>query len=123
MENKTDIKYLGIDNICFSLTEKNDKREKIFTKQRLTRGFDDSETWSLRDTIAKFIVPRLKVFREVTNGYPGDLTEKKWATILTKIEKAFELVILDKMVWTDKENKIYQEGMQLFSEYFMHLWW
>ena len=55
----TDPKYLGIPNICFSLTDKDDKREEKFIKQRLQRGFDDTETWSLRDTIADFVVPRL----------------------------------------------------------------
>jgi len=64
MKNKKDPKYLGIPNICFSLTDKNDVREKKFKKQRLKRGFDDSETWSLRDTIAKFIIPRLKRFKK-----------------------------------------------------------
>jgi hypothetical protein len=39
-----DVKYLGIPNICFSLTDKNDKREKKLSKQRMVRGFDDSPT-------------------------------------------------------------------------------
>jgi len=55
-----DVKYLGIPNICFSLTDKDDKREIDFIKQRIERGFDDSETWSLRDSMALFILPRLK---------------------------------------------------------------
>ena len=64
-----DIKYLGIPNICFSLTGKDDKREIDFIKQRLERGFDDSETWSLRDTIALFILPRLKRYQEIANDF------------------------------------------------------
>jgi hypothetical protein len=50
-----DVKYLGVPNICFSLTDKNDKRGIEFTKQRIERGFDYSKTWSLRDSIALFI--------------------------------------------------------------------
>ena len=30
--------------------------------QRLTRGFDDRDLWNLDRTIAKLIVPRLKIF-------------------------------------------------------------
>ena len=43
-----DPKYLGIPNICFSLTEDTDRRESEYKEQRIQRGFDDSETWSLR---------------------------------------------------------------------------
>lgn len=43
--------------------------------QRRIRGFDDSEVWSLDDTILKFILPRLKRFREKdTHAWPGALT-------------------------------------------------
>jgi hypothetical protein len=126
--DKVDIKYLnqkGIKNVCFSLTKKDDTREKRFIKQRINRGFDDSETWSLRDTIANFILPRIKVFRKITCGTPSILeNEKAWDDILAKIERAFELVAKDNTYsWTKEEIKAYEEGMQLFAEYFMDLWW
>ena len=120
----TDPKYLGIPNIQFSLTDKDDKREEKFAKQRIERGFDDSETWSIRDTIAKFIVPRLKRFREITIAYPGGMTEDEWNIILDKMIRAFELVddsYYD--VWTDEQFKEYEEGMTLFKEHFLALWW
>ncbi len=60
MDNKIDIKHIGIPNICFSLTSNDDKREVSYSEQRKERGFDDSETWSLSDTIANFIIPRLE---------------------------------------------------------------
>ena len=41
------------------------EREKIFKKQRKERGFDDSETWSLTDTVANFIIPRLERYEEI----------------------------------------------------------
>jgi len=59
-----DIKDLGIPNVCFSLINKNDERAKAYSKQRITRGFDDSETWSLRDTIADFIFAKIKKVSE-----------------------------------------------------------
>ena len=63
--NKKDIKYLGVPNVCFSLTSENDDREKLFSQQRIERGFDDSETWSLKDSIIKFIIPRLERYEEI----------------------------------------------------------
>lgn len=29
------------------------------------------ETWNLDYTIAKFVLPRLKLFKKLNNGYPG----------------------------------------------------
>ena len=40
--------------------------------QRRIRGFDDSELWSLDDTILQFILPRLKRYRAKERvGWPG----------------------------------------------------
>jgi len=41
--------------------------------QRLTRGWDDSDTWSLDVSVAKFLLPRLKRYRELRQGVPADL--------------------------------------------------
>jgi hypothetical protein len=118
-----DPKYLGIPNIQFSLTDKEDEREDEFSKQRLERGFDDSETWSLRDTIARFIIPRLKRFREISIAYPAEMTYEEWNSILDKMIKAFELVDDRYLTLTDEQQKEYEEGISLFKEHFMGLWW
>lgn len=120
-----DPKYLGIPNICFSLTDKNDKREKMFVQQRLERGFDSSETWSLKHTIVNFTLPRLELFKELTISFPASLNSmEEWHQILDKIILSFKLVQLD-----DEDDGIrnrydeYEEGMQLFSKWFLNLWW
>lgn len=67
----------GIKNVNFSLGEETDEREPEWKAQRLTRGFDDTEMWSLDCTIAAFIAPRLKVFKEQaerTGDHPGNIT-------------------------------------------------
>jgi hypothetical protein len=51
---KADPKYIGVPNVCFSLVDKDGQREKAYVKQRLTVGFDDSETWSLDTVMARF---------------------------------------------------------------------
>lgn len=40
--------------------------------QRLIRGWDDSDTWSLDDSFYKWLSPRLKRFTELNFCYPGD---------------------------------------------------
>jgi hypothetical protein len=89
--------------------------------QRRTRGWDDTELWSLDHTIAKFMVPRLKRLKEVKMGYPANELPsyneeydtnpqnyedevyeeyekqllKEWDEIIDKMINAFELVLND----------------------------
>ena len=99
------------------------KRDKEFAKQRKTRGWDDSETWSLDNTIAKFVLPRLKRFKEVNGGTPFNLTAKEWNKILDQMIKAFEIYARGAWDMKDKEVKIAEKGMMLFSKHFGELWW
>lgn len=119
-----DPKYLNIPNINFSLTDKEDDREDKFKKQRIARGFDDSETWALDYVIASFIIPRLKRFIEVNSINFNNEYEKDFGKSLPKMLKAFELVVRDEgsRIWTDKEEKQYNKGIKLFQEYFLALW-
>lgn len=118
-----DPKYLGIPNISFSLTKEDDKREPDFRKQRVDRGFDDSETWSLRDTIANFIIPRLEEFEKITDGMfdisPKVIKKRK------KFLKALKLIARDEgaCIFTKKEQKQVNKGLKAFPEIFMSLWW
>ena len=126
MKSKKDIKYLGIPNVCFSLTnKKDDKRESKFSEQRKEIGFDDSETWSLTDTIARFIIPRLKRFKEVNNGVPYGHTEESWDIVLDKMILSFELTCRDSgsRDYSDDERIQLNEGLDLFRKYFFELWW
>jgi len=96
-------------------------RSLRFWFQRRTRGWDDSETWGLDTTIARFVAPRLKRFREIANGYPGELTEKKWDEMLAKMQLAFELIAADQI--EDEDRPEIEEGLRLFAEWFRGLWW
>jgi len=120
-----DVKHIGVSNICFSLTDKEDYREAEFLKQRIERGFDDSETWSLTDTICRFTIPRLKRFKEVANFIPSNSTPKEWDLILDKITTALELTTRNEgsRIWSDEELKQINEGLDLFREWFLALWW
>lgn len=108
-----------------------------FWYQRRTRGWDDSDLWSLDTTIAEFIVPRMKRWLEIgVSGYPHGLTPEKWDEILRKILKTFELAledpfdykheegdsIEDRMRKADEYLKEVDEGLSLFAKHYLHLW-
>lgn len=120
-----DIKHINVPNICFSLTDKKDDRETLYSQQRIERGFDDSETWSLSDTICRFTIPRLKRFKELNNGMPCGLTEDEWDIIIDKMILAMELLSRDNgsRLFSGDEDKQVNEGLDLFRERFMDLWW
>ena len=124
-KDKQDPKYLGIPNISFSLVAPGDDREELFAAQRLERGFDSSELWSLKDTITNFILPRLKAFADDPCGYPGSFNNVgEWQTVLNKMIRSFELSNKDTNVGllTKKEHSEWNAGMKLFKKYFFCLW-
>lgn len=119
-----------------------DKREPEWKKQRKKWGFDERELWSLDSTIAKFIAPRLKKYKECPKSYPCSLaydengnikkgrkeegyckkTEKEWNKMLDKMIFSFENYELIHQHDTETNKKI-DEGIKLFAEYFSALWW
>lgn len=124
--NKKDPKYLGIPNINFSLIDSGDKREKEYSKQRLKKGFDDSETWSLCSTIFSFTLPRLKRYRDITAAYPSSCKDmNSWIKKLDKMIRAMELYIKHEgdIFPSPKEEKEFNKGYKLFKKYMLALWW
>lgn len=101
------------------------KRSSKLWWQRKTRGWDDSDTWSLDHTIAKFALPRLKKFKELNIGYPNDMTWEEWNVILDEMYYALECVA--SLEFTEDEGKIdwnrVETGLQYFGKYFRDLWW
>ena len=93
-----------------------------FFWQRLARGWDDSDTWNLDQTLACWIVPRLKVLRRDSSGYPLQLTERKWDVILYKIIRAFEIVRDEEWGVPEHYKATVDEGLDLFRKHFFDLW-
>lgn len=139
-----DIKYSNIPNVCFSVSNNGDENDKKYMRQRLTRGFDDTELWDLGMTIARFTLPRLKEYRKHINGYPATVSSfEEWTKILDKIIWSLEVIKDDwdyessvpfKPDMTDDEHAAYeksmkeyndkvQEGLDLFGKHFGALWW
>lgn len=83
------------------------------------------DTWNLDITIAKFILPRLKLFRKVVDCYPCDLNSiEEWHDILDKMIESFYLMATTSSYKTLNENyeKI-EQGLDLFRKYYHDLWW
>ena len=124
MENKVDT--YGIKNVNFSLIKEGDPRFEDFKKQRLERGFDSSELWSLDCTIASFIAPRLKAFRENSGDSPMGKSRTEWEKILDEMIEGFE-IYPNHFNWSSEESnqnwsKVYK-ALEYFHKYFFNLWY
>ena len=99
--------------------KKEKKYNKKLRKDIKQNGFDKSECWNLDITIAKFILPRLKYFRETTISYPdNDKGMDGWHEILDKMIYSFDEILKDDSTDQDK----IQEGLELFAKYYVNLW-
>ena len=135
----------GIPNVCFSIAEPDDERWSKWKQQRMERGFDDTELWNLDVTMARFILPRLKVYKESTFTVPGtiiyevggegammnndpelnDKAEKKWMEILDDIIWSLENYEKEPEynddTWLDEykkwDEKVHK-GLELLGKYF-----
>jgi hypothetical protein len=59
--------------------------------QQLRYGVADSECWSLDYTFTRYMLPRLKHFRNMKRySYPSDVTPEEWERILDEIIWAFD---------------------------------
>ena len=121
-------RYEFVNGFIF-LGEKDSRQSKYLSIKNKT-GVSPDETWNLDISIAKFLVPRLKAFKNMTNGYPMNLSEEygknafnEWIKILDQMIYAFKLIENDKMIYSEDQNKKIEKGLDLFRKYFRDLWW
>lgn len=94
------------------------KRDVRFLYQRLTRGWDDSETWSLDYSLAKIILPRLERYRDIVPHDDISLED------LDKMIAAFKFAgSEERWVAPHEEFLKHQEGLKLFADKYFGLWW
>ena len=112
------------------------QNKRIRKKWAKTHGtyVNPNETWALDQNIAKYILPRLKLFKKDSIAYPGidDMdTPEKWDEALDKMICAFEYLEKDdygiavenyKDEWEKVKPKI-EEGLSLFAKWYTHLNW
>lgn len=116
--------FKEIDEIRKSLVPTKRQREarrKRYVRQQKEWGFCDAELWNFYMRIVGFILPRLDRFRKMSRmGYPATLSEKRWDKILDQMILAFKT--LKKGVFTERESKTVQRGLDLFAKHFRDLW-
>lgn len=101
------------------------RRTIIFFFQRLTRGWDDSATWSLDHSLAKEILPRLRRFQEIKAAHPSEMSSEEWSSIIQQMIDSFEFYASGQQ-WefpSEKRLKEVERGMKLFARYYGNLWW
>jgi uncharacterized protein (DUF2164 family) len=116
----------------FSIAEEvyKDEPDKLerYKKQRDERGFDDTETWHLDKTVALFLIPRLKRYIEVNNGFPCGETETSFNEKLNFIVKSFEEYYYDEnneqSLELEKERlNNAKKAVLALGELWFDLWW
>ena len=107
-----------------------DEPEKLekYKKQREQNGFDDTETWHLDKTVALFLLPRLKRYIQVNNGFPNGETEESFNEKLNFIVKSFEEYYQDENVEVSLELEKERlnnakKAISILSELWFDLWW
>lgn len=99
-----------------AITPKDD-RFQTYAKQLLTQGFDETETWSLKNTLAEWLIPRLICFKKVKGGYPYGITYKISKNKTLTESEAWDKV-LDEIIWYLKEIATnYQTDTKLRNKY------
>lgn len=103
---------------------------------RAKKGYSYIDTWSFDAYLCGVITGGLKELKNRHIGYPASLSKEEWDEILGKIIDGFiagkALIDMDYMEdscrredWEPKEEAFkekFEEGMNLFREYFFHLW-
>lgn len=112
----------GITNVNFSSITEDDDNWSEYEKQRIEYGFDESELWTLDATIAKFILPRLKMFRKYNYSTPDSINKVEWDHILDEMIIGFELIVSDRKK-SDMEKEFEEKSLDLFRQWFRNLWY
>jgi len=116
-----------------------------FCRQRITRGFCDSDVWSIDMWFESIIPAMLLDLRDNGKGVPDHMIEvnddgededfaksrEKWEAVLTEMANRFlALKAIEDMPFEDRlhypieeYNKAKKEAFELFSEHFRYLWW
>lgn len=98
-----------------------------FLWQRITRGYDDRDIWSLSARATTMLAPRIKHYvtwqaehgRHVPSEFEDD--PAAWLEVLRKIERAFDLLDDPDYPLHGGETEV-KEGLALFGTYYQDLW-
>ena len=119
-----------------------------FDPKAIAKTIDVEELNDLDITIARFILPRLMVFKEHCERTPNlTMTREEWVQILDKMIYAFDRIACQteedtpeykayiKAIWNNEQDladlkrdakaslKPISEGLSLYHKYYRSLWW
>jgi hypothetical protein len=98
------------------------RRPIRFWLQRRFRGWD-SETWNLDFEFGKWVLPRVRRFKELERGYPKGLTEQEWNGILDQMIAGFALVAGDSYwLLSPDDEAVVNNAFALFGKWGRALW-
>lgn len=61
--------------------------------QKLTRGWTDEETWDFEDSFLRWILPRMKRYRDIAIAFPAQFDPNKWLALIDEfIEETEEIL-------------------------------
>lgn len=87
-------------------------------------GIPIEECYNLDDSIAWYILPRLRAFRKHTITYPSDMTYEEWMDMLDVMIEGFDLYCnKDMLDMTDKDVAKIDLALEHLSKRFWDLWW
>ena len=85
--------------------------------------FDCEELYSLWYTCFKFLLPRLKAFREWCGDFPSSLeSNEQWKEVLDEMIWFVETALRNSNFAPSGEEERYKKARVLFNKYFFHLW-
>lgn len=121
---------------------------KRYNPQAIAKSLNVEELYDLDVTIARFILPRLMVFKEHCERTPRlNMPREEWNEILDKMIYAFDRIAMQteedtpeykayiKAIWNNEMDlvdlkraakaslKPIAEGLSLYHKYFRSLWW
>lgn len=91
------------------------------------QGFPESDLWNLDVEFAKYLLPRLKRFKEVQlelesiPNVPEIENLEDWIDALNKMIESFEIIVSEDYYTVSDYEKI-KEGLQVFAKYYNFLW-
>jgi putative NADH-flavin reductase len=108
-----------------SCNKKNPVRKKRMLIDYKEKGYCEFEMWCLATTVAKFVLPRLKEFRNIVKK---DVFRKEnYAASLKDFDAmiySFQQIVDNKHTWIKEEQSLkIQKGLDLFSKHLIGMWW
>ena len=105
-----------------------DKRWAEYKEVQKRTGVSPDETWDLDVCFGMFMAPRVRLYKELTIGYPGYLKSMdEWHKILDQIAEGLEMLgrgepDIGDPDWKKKQAKV-NKALKLFAKYIQAMGW